>query len=98
MKKKIVSLEALNWKIKYVKYEYSEKNRPPPVLKENLKKRKLIFSSSEMLCIVRYFRYLVGDLVLEEDPVWKFYLCLLEITDILTSHETSHSSISYLDN
>jgi len=36
-------------------------------------------SSSEMLCLVRYFRLIVGELIPIKTEVWELYLSLLQI-------------------
>lgn len=82
--------------MKYLKYKFSEKNIPPPVTKEQLKNKMIVISSSEMLCFVKNFRYAVGDLVPENDPVWNFYLISLKITNIISAYEISSEIISLL--
>lgn len=92
----IFDLDNLNSRIKYYTYLKSEKNCPPPVTKQNLLNGKIMFSASEMLCLVRNFRYIIGDLIAEHDPIWKQYLTLLEITEILTSQIFTLHLIDYL--
>lgn len=97
IKQNYFSLETLNSKIKYLNYEFCERNIPPPVTKEHLKNKMIIMSASEMLCFVENFRYAVGDLVPEKDPVWKFYLTSLKITTIVSAYEISLENISLLE-
>lgn len=89
------SLDRLNSRIKYFKYNTSEKNIPPPINFQHLINKSLTMSASEMLCLVRNFVFIVGDLV-EDNPVWNYYLILLEITNILTSQTFSLGLIDYL--
>lgn len=53
-------------------------------------------SASEMLCLVRTFVFIVGDLVEDKDKVWNYYLILLKMTNVLTSHSFSSELIDYL--
>lgn len=93
------SLKTLNARIKFFTYLKSEKNCPPPVTKNHLQNGQLIFSASEMLCFVRNFRFIVGDLVnTMDDPAWQHYLALLEITEILTSQVFTPELLDYLTN
>lgn len=95
---KYFNLNNLNSRIKYFAYMKSEKNRPPPVTKQNLVNGKIMISASEMLCLVRNLRYIIGDLIAEGDPVWNLYLSLFEITEILTSQLFTSEILDYLKN
>ncbi|XP_063541728.1 uncharacterized protein LOC134750483 [Cydia strobilella] len=93
------SLKTLNARIKFFTYLRTEKNCPPSVTKQHLLNGQLIFSASEMLCLVRNFRFIVGDLVKDvNDQTWLHYLRLLEITDILTSQVFTPELLGYLTN
>lgn len=94
---KLFSLETLNSRVKYFKYEFWEKNHPPPVKKEQIEKGMLIFSSSEMEAFVKNFRYFVGDLVPIDNKAWLVYLKLLEITEILSQTRISSACITLLE-
>ncbi|EZA56085.1 hypothetical protein X777_03734, partial [Ooceraea biroi] len=56
----------------------------------------IIFSSSEMLCLVRNLNIIIGDLIPEENKVWQFYLVLKEINDIVTLTQISSNTLQYL--
>lgn len=90
---KLFSLETLNSRVKYFEYDVFEKNKPPQVKRDHIQNEIIVFSSSEMLCFVKNFRYFVGDLVPQENVVWKFYLSLLKISNILTMTEISLTEI-----
>lgn len=65
---KMFSLNCLNRRIRHINYGFIEKgNRPPIINGEHLKKGSLTMSASEMLCLVRYFGIMFGDLVDEEN-------------------------------
>lgn len=81
--KKLITLELLNSRLKFFNYDSFEKN-VPQVKRSHLDSSCLILSASEMLYLVRNFRFVIGDLVPQNDVVWTFYLKLLKITDILT--------------
>lgn len=90
------TLEHLNSRIKYFNYDLCEKNVPPPIKCKHLKNGYIICSAAEMLCLVRNFRFIVGDLVPKENLTWSFYLVLLEITDLLTSLKITKQSLTLL--
>ncbi|KAE8737756.1 hypothetical protein FOCC_FOCC016777 [Frankliniella occidentalis] len=50
---------------------------------EKLQKCTLNLSASEMLCLSRYLGEIIGDLVPENNPVWRLYLRMREILDII---------------
>lgn len=94
--KQYFSLDRLNSRIKYFKFNTCEKNLPPPINRQHLLNKSLTMSASEMLCLTRNFVFIVGDLVEENDPVWDYYLLLLEITNVLTSQIFTSDLIDYL--
>lgn len=51
-----------------------EKNIPPPV--KHLKNGLIILSSAEMTYLVLNLRLIIGDIIPENDPVWRWYLVL----------------------
>ncbi|CAG9782312.1 unnamed protein product [Diatraea saccharalis] len=88
------TLEQLNERIKY--FDFKSSNSPPQVNKNKLEQGVLIVSASEMLCLVRNFQFLVADLVPYDDKVWDYYLCLLELTNVLMSQVYSEELLDYL--
>lgn len=96
IEKQYFSLDHLNSRIQYFKYHSCEKNTPPPVNNQHLLNGVIIMSATEMLCFVRNFVFIVGDLIDEGEPIWVYYLLLLEITDILTSQTFTDDLLEYL--
>lgn len=81
--KKYFSLEILN--IRKNAFDYGEieiKNNSLPIKIEQLKTRRLKMSATETWCFVHFFSLMVGDLVPENDPVWKFFLLTQKLLDI----------------
>lgn len=93
----LFSLKELNSRLSYFDYESNEKNKPPAVKQDHIQNEVIIFSASEMLCFVKNFRYIVGELVPKNNLIWKFYLSLLEITEVVTAAEITSSKIMYLE-
>ncbi|KAL4711733.1 hypothetical protein ACJJTC_003500 [Scirpophaga incertulas] len=93
---KFFTLNQLNDRIKY--FDFRVSNKPPLVSKNNLDKGAIMFSASEMLCLVRYFQFLVGDLVPDNDDIWQYYLCLLELTNVIMSQTFSNELLLFLKN
>uniref|UniRef100_A0A2S2NZU9 Uncharacterized protein n=1 Tax=Schizaphis graminum TaxID=13262 RepID=A0A2S2NZU9_SCHGA len=80
---KYFSLEDLNNRIILFEYGVTErKNCPPPINQNHLKNGCIIMSASEMLCFVRYFGLIVGELVPTETEIWQLYIVLRKIIDI----------------
>lgn len=90
------SLDILNSRILYFTFHKSE-NKPPQIKSEQINKAFIIMSAAEMLCLVRNFKFIVGDLVPEANLVWTFYLKLLDITNIVCSKSIARPAIDMLD-
>ncbi|KAB0793118.1 hypothetical protein PPYR_12738 [Photinus pyralis] len=84
--KKLFSLDTLNWRINTFRYNFDLKNKPPAISRNFEKKSKISMSASEMMCFIKYFGVMMGDLVPVDDPVWELYLCLREILDVVLSN------------
>jgi len=78
------SVETLNTRRKCFPYCHI-RNKPTKLKSDFYKKEKLPLTASEMLCFVRIFGALVGDLVPKGDPVWNLYLKLKDIVDFVMS-------------
>jgi len=82
---KYFTLEHLNNRM--LMFDYGPKhsiNKPPCITTDSLfKKQKLKMTGSEILCFVRLFGVIVGDLVNEENQFWQLYLLLRQIMDIV---------------
>lgn len=82
---KYFTLENLNNRL--LMFDYGPKhsiNKPSCITADCLfKKRKLKMTGSEILCFVRLFGIIVGDLVDEENQFWQLYLLLRQIMDIV---------------
>lgn len=80
------SLETLILRANDFFYSSIESGNKPPsenLTRERIFNESLNFSSAEMLCFVRYFGVMVGDLVPQNDLIWEFYLSLRKILDII---------------
>jgi len=56
-------------------------NKPIPISEDHVKKGKLRMTGREMLCFVKNFGVLVGDLIPRNYSYWKLYLKLRNILD-----------------
>lgn len=97
IKQKHFTLDMLNSRMKYFTYDPSEKNVPPGIKNEHLKNGCIVLSSSEMSCLVRNFRFLVGaDCIPKGNKVWHFYLILFDIIQILLTVHFSENTLQFL--
>lgn len=88
---KIFSLNTLNSIIRFFNYgPMDEKNRPPEIIQECLKKGHFKMSASEMAIFCRYLGLMIGSYVANNNVQWELYLLLCEIIDIITS-KTIHA-------
>ncbi|RVE41093.1 hypothetical protein evm_014258 [Chilo suppressalis] len=77
-----LSLETLKCRMYMFDYDQDVNNRPPSVTRENLNKKKLKMTASEMTVFVRYFGLFVGDMISEDDEYWHMYLHLHDMFNI----------------
>jgi len=91
------TLDILNFRKQHFNYGCIEfGNISPPIQMSHLKKFHLKMSAREMMTFVYYFSLMVGDLVPEDDEVWKFFLIFLEIIEILLSGQFTQSIVFHL--
>lgn len=92
------TLNELNNRICLFNYGTTErKNVPPSIRETNIKKGSIVMSASEMLCLIRYFSLMVGELVPRSSEFWKLYLLLLQITDLCCARKIQKDSSFLLD-
>ncbi|XP_060846105.1 uncharacterized protein LOC132925756 [Rhopalosiphum padi] len=92
------TLNELNNRICLFNYGTTERKNVPPLIREsNIKKGNIIMSASEMLCLIRYFSLMVGELVPRSSEYWKLYLLLLQITNLCCARKIQKDSSFLLD-
>ena len=81
---KYFTLEELNTRIQ--NYGFIEICNKPPSVYYNTTTCELNLNTSaaEMLCLVRYFGLIIGDLISKNDKYWKLYQYLRQIINIVT--------------
>lgn len=85
---KYITLDILNTRIELFDYGMTEKrNTPPKINHNNLIKGSVIMSASEMLCLVRYFSLIIGELVPRHNEVWCVYILLRKIIDLCCARQ-----------
>lgn len=98
---KEISLEVINNRIESFPLNEVEKcYRPRPIFysvgKKGGQKIKIRQSASEMMCLIRYFGLMVGDLVFAKNTYWKLYLVLRKMVGIMTSPKLDRGQIQNL--
>lgn len=94
---KLFSIATLNNRMSYFDFGYETSNKPPLLGVDFYAKPKLSMSASEMLCFVRYFAVIIGDLIPQENEVWKFYLVLRKIIDFITVKNITEAIVLNLE-
>ncbi|XP_018322739.1 uncharacterized protein LOC108735320 [Agrilus planipennis] len=91
------SIGVLNNRISTFKCNIKVQNLPLPLDLEELGKGTLRLSASEVLFLSRYLPIYIGDFVPEGNVVWKLYLTLRKILNIVTckflQKDTSNSDL-----
>lgn len=79
------TLKELNKRIKLFDYCDDEKqNIPIPILKNTLtEKQKFKMTASEMSNFAHNIIFIIGDLIAEDDEVWKFVLITIKFFDLV---------------
>ena len=78
----VLSLQFINDSIKY--FDFGRRpNKPPPIKCQNIEKKSLGLSASEMINLVFFFAIMFGMHVPQSCEVWKYYLILYDIQNIL---------------
>lgn len=99
IKNNFFSIDDLNSRIELFDYGVLEsKNRPPCITLGNLKNGMIIMSAAEMLCFVRYFGLIIGELVPLKCDVWNLYLTLRKIIDLCCARNVQKECAVQLDN
>ena len=96
--KKYFNLNYLNCRIQNFNYGPTEIANKPPVISFNRATNKLHLkmSASEILCLVRYWGLMIGDLIPDDDEYWQLYKYLRQIIDIVTSPRIIRSDAKIL--
>ncbi|XP_057322494.1 uncharacterized protein LOC130665881 [Microplitis mediator] len=98
-KAKLFSLDELSSRMNAHDFRVVEsKNKPPEILDKHLQTDSLKMSAGETLTFIRHFGIIVGDMIPEDDIVWRVYLNLRQILDIISSRSLQKESKFLLDN
>lgn len=97
LQKKYFSQDVLNFRINAFHYGLDLTNKPPILSANFEKKRKLSMAASKMKCFIKYFAFIIRDLIPEGDSLYELYLCLREILDIVLANVISVETSQLLD-
>ena len=94
----LFTLDVLNDRIELFDYGILEKsNKPPLISEDHIKANKIKMSAAEIACFIRYFGFMAGDLIPEDDERWELYTSLRRIIDIISSPKITKSHIHLLE-
>lgn len=96
---KLLTYEIVTSRMETFQYGLLESsNKPPPMTLEHIKDKNMLkMSAAEMTCFILYFGLIVGDLIPEGNEVWKFYLKLRQIVDVVTAPKLLHDHSNVLN-
>lgn len=95
---KIFTLDDLTTYMKLHDYGVCDSKNVPPVIRpKDLHGKSLKMSAGEMLTFMRHFGRIIGDLIPYEDSVWRVYINLREILDIITCRSIRKECKNLLD-
>lgn len=81
---KLFSLVDLTTRMKLHDFgEFDIRNKPPDILPSHLKGGSLKMSAGEMQTFTRHFGIMMRDLIPDDDKVYRLYINLLQILDII---------------
>jgi hypothetical protein len=93
--RKYFTLDTLNARISYFKYDHS--SRPPSLNADHIKKCNVTLSAIEMLNLTLALSLMVGDLVPAGDDAWQVYLMLRKILVFCCGLSFSVDELDYLE-
>ena len=95
-----LTLDEYNRRLANFDYDYSETDRPAPVLRSSkfleIETKELKLTASQSLLLVRIFPLLIGDTIPQDDANWQVFLILCKILDILMCPWSSPDLCAYL--
>ncbi|XP_074101926.1 uncharacterized protein LOC141529324 [Cotesia typhae] len=97
---KYLTLEELNERLRY--FDYSEvdfgfnSNKISFISEKHISQGYIIITGAEMSSLVTYFGIIFGDCLPENDPVWKFYLVLFDLINVVTADYFDKHDLSLL--
>lgn len=98
LKKKLFTLEYLNYRIEYCTYSPNDvKNKPTLFDLKKLKNINVSMSASEMLTFMRYAPIIIGDYVPHETKSWQIFLILREILYICIAPAIRKTDLNKLE-
>nr|XP_054599134.1 uncharacterized protein LOC107389155 isoform X1 [Nothobranchius furzeri]XP_054599135.1 uncharacterized protein LOC107389155 isoform X1 [Nothobranchius furzeri] len=98
IKKKYVTLVALNEAISSFNFKWSDKtNRPHPVAQSFASKKTVGGNAHENWSLLRFLPLLLGQSVPCEEPAWQVLLDLKDIVEIIVCPVQTEESVAYLD-
>ncbi|OXA37745.1 hypothetical protein Fcan01_27535 [Folsomia candida] len=99
IKNKRFNLDKLNYRIESFDYGRHFRRSKPSQIKASVLKgdTKSGQNASQNLCLLVSLPLILGDLMPHDDPVWKLFLLLREICDIILSHIITKGGLIYLD-
>ncbi|XP_076664404.1 uncharacterized protein LOC143366869 [Andrena cerasifolii] len=94
----LFDIDVLNQRMSCFSYVSTDTNIPPPLSLECIKTENIILTASEMLCLVKHFNLFIGDLVSNNNKVWKLYLILRKIVCIIMLDSINEDIIDTFQN
>lgn len=94
-KRKLISIQDLNYRINTFNYGYGNISKPPLFNTDFIKYKKIKVSASEMSTLINILGLIIGDKVTDNSEEWQLYIVLRKIIDIANCN-SFHTDLSIL--
>ncbi|XP_031337278.1 uncharacterized protein LOC116166467 [Photinus pyralis] len=82
---KLFTLDVLNKRIAGFDFGPDQRSKPCYLSWDHLVQGNVRLSASEMISFIRFFGLLIGDFIPTNDPMWRLYITLRTLLDMLMS-------------
>lgn len=80
---KLFTVETFNMRLKYFNFGKQNINKPPLLTIDNIKRKKINMSCSEMKNFILYAGLMLSNLIPKDNPYWNLYIYLRRILRIV---------------
>jgi hypothetical protein len=79
----VLTVDVINERMSRFTYNAYDRYNAPLILPRSFPKKGLVGTASQMLVLMRCLPFVIGDLINEDNEVWKLHLILRHVCDIV---------------